>query len=204
MTSILAMPIDERPIAAGRELLASLVSRSSVPPRQLVAPGPAPEEMNALFAAALAAPSHGGLQNARFITIAAEQRNALADLFEAAKRDENSSADEDDIRRARDKAYHAPTLVLIVARIFPDHPDIPAIEQIASAGASMGAILYGAHALGYGAMAVSGEKLATNVFRAAFSLTVHEQALCFIALGSKSKPVRTKPRIGIEAAVTSW
>jgi nitroreductase len=168
-----------------------------------VAPGPTSDELAGLFAAALSAPSHGGLQNVRFVTIPDHRRDALADLFEAAKREEDPGADEDDIRRARDKAYHAPTLILIVAQVF-DHPDIPALEQVASAGAAMGAMLHGAHALGYGAMAVSGDKLATLAFRAGFRLAAHERALCFIAMGAMSRPARAKPRVSAEAAVTAW
>jgi nitroreductase len=187
----------------GRRFLTLLASRASVPPRQLVAPGLSPDELTALFAAALSAPSHGGLRNARFVTIPDHRRDALADLFEAAKRAEDPGADEEDIRRARDKAHHAPTLILVIARIY-DHQDIPAIEQVASVGAAMGAVLNGAHALGYGAMAVSGGKLRTQAFRAGFDLADYEQALTFIAVGVPSKPLREKHRPAPDEQVSRW
>ena len=181
-----------------------MAARTSVPPRQLTAPGLSPGELDLVLRAALAAPSHGGLRNFRFVQIADDRRDALADIFLAAKREENPAADEDDLRRARDKAYHAPTLILLVARIYDEHPDIPAVEQIASAGVALGAVLHAAHALGFGAMAVSGDKLATRAFREAFRLEPYEQALGFIAIGTPTKPSREKARLAVTDVMSSW
>ena len=188
----------------GQRFVEGMAARTSIPPRQLIAPGLSPAEYDLVLRAALASPSHGGLRNFRFIEIGHDRRDALADVFLAAKLEENPAADEDDLCRARDKAYHAPTLILLVARIYADHPDIPAIEQIASAGVALGAVLHAAHALGYGAMAVSGDKLATRAFREAFELATYEQALGFVAIGTPAKPAREKPRLSIDEILAAW
>jgi nitroreductase len=120
-------------IRLGERMASIMATRVSVPPRQLQAPGLSTHQFDHAFAAALATPSHGGLRNFRFVIIADDRRDALADIFEAAKHEENPHTDDDDVVRARDKAHHAPTLILVIARIYADHPDIPAIEQIASA-----------------------------------------------------------------------
>ena len=190
--------------AARHQMVEMMAARVSVPPRQLVLPGPSAEQRDLLLRAALASPSHGGLQNFRFIEIGEDRRDALADVFLDAKREEDPHADDDDLRRARDKAYHAPCLILLVARIYADHPDIPAIEQLASVGVALGAILHAAHVLGFGAMAVSGGKLATTSFRHAFGLAAYEQALTFIAIGSPSKPSRDKMRLDPCVACSTW
>jgi nitroreductase len=187
-----------------RRLVEGMAARTSVPPRQLAAPGLSAAERDLVLRAALASPSHGGLQNFRFIDIADDRRDALAEVFLAAKLEESPEADEDDLRRARDKAFHAPTLLLLVARIYDGHPDIPTIEQIASAGVALGAVLHAAHALGFGAMAVSGDKLATRVFRDAFRLEPYEKAMAFVAIGTPSKPPRAKVRLAVDEVLSCW
>jgi nitroreductase len=188
----------------GVRFVEAMAARGSIPPRQLTVPGLSNQQRDLILKAALASPSHGGLRNFRFVSIGDERRDALADVFLAAKQEENPAADAEDLRRARDKAYHAPTLILLVARVYSDHPDIPAIEQIASAGVALGAVLHAAHALGFGAMAVSGDKLATRTLRDAFKLETYEHALAFIAVGTPSKPPREKQRAELSVVLQDW
>jgi nitroreductase len=191
-------------IEFGERAAAVMAARFSVPPRQLQAPGLSPRQLDLVLSAALSTPSHGGLRNFRFILIGDKRRDALSEVFEAAKREEDPQADADDIARARDKAYHAPTLILVVARIYADHPDIPAIEQVASAGGALGSLLHAVHAIGLGAMAVSGDKLRTKVFREAFDLADQEHALTFVAIGTPTKSPREKHRPAIAEMVSVW
>lgn len=191
--------------ANGRQFVELMARRASVPPRRLVAPGPSPEELALIFAAAAAAPSHGGLRNFRFVQIAAESREALATIFVEAEKETNPSASGDDLARAHDKAMQAPTLVLAISRTFPDHPDIPLIEQYVSAGAALGMVLNAAHALEYGGMAVSGEKMGSRALRDAFRLENFEEALCFVALGTvQSASPRVKMRLEPAQVTSVW
>lgn len=190
--------------AVGEAIVAQLAGRHSTPPRRLVAPAPTEPELASLVRVALAAPAHGGLRNFRIIQIADGARPALCELFEAAEREMDPNASEEALARAREKASHAPLLLLFVVRAFDGHPDIPVLEQHASAGAALGGLLHAAQALGYGAMAVSGHKLSTSVFRSAFALEAHEEALCFIALGTPSGPARSKVREAPETVLSQW
>jgi nitroreductase len=54
-----------------------------------------------------------------------------------------------------------------------------------------------AHAMGFGAALTSGQSLASAPLRRLFSLSEHEQALCFVNIGSvvKSRPVRVRPSV---------
>jgi nitroreductase len=191
-------------IAFGERVAEVMATRASVPPRQLQAPGLSIRQLDLVIAAALATPSHGGLRNFRFVHIVDESRDMLADVFEAAKREEDPQADADDIDRARDKAHHGPTLIVVIARIYADHPDIPAMEQVASAGVALGSLLHAVHAMGFGAMAVSGDKLRTKAFRVAFDLADQEHALTFVAIGTPTKAPREKHRPTIAELVSVW
>lgn len=186
------------------DLVALLAARHSTPPRRLVAPAPDEAALDQLLAATLSSPAHGGLRNFRIIRIAESARPALCDLFEAAEREWNPDATADSLARAREKAGHAPMLLLFIVRAYADHPDVPVIEQHASAGAALGSLLHAAQALGFGAMAVSGHKLATTTFRQAFALEAHEQALCFVALGTPAGPPRSRERPEPRSILSEW
>jgi hypothetical protein len=59
-------------------ILSLLETRRSGKPRELVGPGPTPEEMERILAMAARAPDHGKLFPWRFVTVADDQRDALA------------------------------------------------------------------------------------------------------------------------------
>ena len=66
--------------------LALLRTRRSGRPRDLVAPGPAAGELEQILAAAMRAPDHGKLHPWRFVHVARDRREALAELLQAAYR----------------------------------------------------------------------------------------------------------------------
>lgn len=172
--------------------LKRVIGRRSVPPRRLTRPGPSEDEVTWIVQAACAAPDHAGLRPFRFVAVGEVGRDRLADAFEAAKRELDPAATAETVERARERALHAPFLLGVITRTFPDHPDVPLVEQLASAGAALGYALLAANLLGYGAMAVSGHKLRTRVLREAFALGVSEDLLCFVAIGTpeQAKPAR--------------
>ena len=86
--------------------------------------------------------------------------------------------------------------LLAVARLRDDDADIPPHERIVSAGCAIQNLLLMAHALGFGAALTSGKALASAPLRALFGLGEHEQALCFISVGTvtRAKPARERPQ----------
>jgi nitroreductase len=95
---------------------------------------------------------------------------------------------------AREKARHAPVLLAVISRV-QENAEVPEIEQRASAGAAVGYVVLAADLLGYGAMAVSGRKVATQAMRRAFRLADNEELLCFVGIGTpgKSKGATAEP-----------
>jgi nitroreductase len=57
-------------------------------------------------------------------------------------------------------AFYAPVPLAVISRL-QENDEVPKIEQRASAGAALGYAVLAADLLGYGAMAVSGRKIAT-------------------------------------------
>lgn len=171
----------------GQACLEALIDRRSVPPRHLQAPGPDARELNRIVAAGLAAPCHGRLPQFSVIAIPPEDRSHLGEVFVAGLRESEPDPAAERIERLREKAMHAPTLLLLVCHVFPALPEIPREEQIASAGAALGAIVTAADLLGYGAMAVSGQHIRSKAFREAFRLARHDLPLAFIAIGTPSR-----------------
>jgi nitroreductase len=74
----------------------------------------------------------------------------------------------------------------VISRV-QENDAVPEIEQRASAGAALGYVLLGADHLGFGAMAVSGRRLATQAMRSAFGLADNEELLCFVGIGTAAK-----------------
>jgi nitroreductase len=183
--------------ADARQLLLRIAGRRSTPPRCLIAPGPSESEIEQIVRAACAAPDHKGLQPFRFEWIGIEDRSRLAEAFEVAERELNPEASPEVLARERERAQHAPILLALI--VCEQECDVPIIEQRASAGAALGYALLAADCLGYGAMAVSGEKLATAALRGAFGLEANERLLCFIAVGTPEK--RRGPRDEPDLAV---
>jgi nitroreductase len=172
--------------ADGLRLLHRICARRSTPPRHLAAPGPTDEEIRMLVRAASRAPDHRNLKPFRFLVVAPDAREALADVFEAAERELDPGIVGERLERAREKALHAPTLLAVISRV-QENDEVPEIEQRASVGAALGYVILAADLLGYGAMAVSGRKVATQAMRRAFRLADNEELLCFVGIGTPGK-----------------
>jgi nitroreductase len=178
--------------ADGLRLLHRICARRSTPPRHLTAPGPTDEEIRTLVRAASRAPDHLHLKPFRFIIVPPDRRDALADAFEAAERELDPNIEGGKLERAREKAHHAPVLLAVISRV-QESDEVPEIEQRASVGAALGYVVLAADLLGYGAMAVSGRKVATTAMRRALRLAENEGLLCFVGIGTPAKARRAPP-----------
>src|SRR5262249_41971262 len=92
------------------------------------------------------------------------------------------------------KTMRAPTLIAVVARLDDDHPKVPLHEQYISVGAAVHGLMLGAHALGYGAIMLSGNRARDPMIHALFRLDMHEQMVGFVSIGTPSKKIVPKTR----------
>ncbi|MFB1034118.1 MAG: nitroreductase family protein, partial [Sinobacterium sp.] len=116
-----------------------LLTRNSAP--KLCAPAPNPAQLETVFQAALRAPDHAKLRPWRYAVISGE-------LFVATKLADGEVLDLDAQQKLAAKPLRAPMIIAVAAHL-KEHPKVPLIEQLLSAGTSAHAILLALHALGY-------------------------------------------------------
>ena len=182
----------------------ALIARRSASAKHLVAPGPDEATLAAILSAAVRAPDHGRLVPFRFIRIREESRPRFADVLAVAALEDNPGLAGPEVERAREKAFQAPCLVALIARIDPDHPKIPASDQWLSVGCALENMLLAASFHAIGAAVRSGRYLEMPAIHAAFALAANEHFTSFIALGTVSEWPPQKPKPAPEAITTLW
>ena len=119
--------------------LALLATRRSGKPRDMVAPGPSDDQLEAMLAAAVRVPDHGKLNPWRFVIVGDDQRDRLGDLLvDAYEHRPDASAAE--VEGVRAFAHHAPALVVALSSPVVPHK-IPVWEQELSAAGSPAGLL---------------------------------------------------------------
>lgn len=174
---------------------ALMQSRQTTLPKRLVAPGPNEVQLQALLGVAGCAPDHGQLLPWRLVLVPASARERLARVFADALLERDASALPEQVAKAREKAYRAPLLLLLVVDATRGDPSIDLHERIISAGCAMQNMLLMATAQGYGSALTSGKALKSQTLRALFSLNPGETALCFVSVGTAvaTRHVRQRP-----------
>ena len=135
-----------------------------------------------MLQAALRGPDHGGLHPWYVIKFSDKQREALAEVFEQEKLRRDPLAGMEDRQRARDHALRPPTLLAFVVTPLA-HTRVPAREQWLAAGAALGNLLNAAHAMGYGAMILSGERCFDNILTEQLGVAKNEMLAGFVSVG---------------------
>lgn len=169
--------------------LAVLLSRHSLGPRWMSAPGPDARELRLALAAALRAPDHGRLVPWRAVLVTQEQRGALGELFARFAQELGKSIE--DIETERDRARNGPALVAWVVRIDESLPEVPPHEQWLCAGGALANFLNALHAMGFAAKMLSGRKCSHPAVRDAFCET-GEALAGFVCVGTPTR--RPAPR----------
>ncbi len=187
--------------------LRGLLARRSASPKRLAAPGPSPDQLEWAIWAALRAPDHGALTPWRVIHISAPQRQALAQQFTQEKQRRDPLASADDLLRAQEHATRAPTLLVFV--VCPrTGVTVPLHEQWLAAGAALGNLLNALHALGFGAVMLSGERCGDAELARHLGLQAGEKLAGFISAGTVVSAPPVAPPVArpkrIEAVWSEW
>jgi nitroreductase len=158
-------------------------ARDGVPPDR--------QALERILETATTVPDHGGLRPWRFAVIAGAGRDRFGDalvagLYEAKGPDVPDAA----VAKMRPKAFAAPCAVAMIASPDPAS-NVPVWEQVASAACTGYAMVLAATGLGYGAVWKSAAVIETGPVRSLFALTVHEQLLGWVNVGSPA-PVGTR------------
>jgi nitroreductase len=199
---------DQERASAAADVRASVISvlltRSSVAPKTLRAPGPGAEDMRTLIAAALAAPDHEALRPCRFIAIEGAGRLQLSQAFVQIRKKRPPKAGPEELARTWRKTMRAPTLIGVVARLVRDHPKVPVHEQYISIGAAIHGIMLACHAMGYGAIMLSGNRSRDLLVGQLLGLVDDKEMVGFISIGTPSKRVNPKRRPSPDDHLQVW
>ena len=183
-------------------ILSLLETRRSGRPRDMVAPGPSEAELTSILTIAARTPDHGKLFPWRFVIVAKDQRQALADLLAAALPEHDPDAGAAHIAKALEFAHQAPALVVLVSAPIAEHK-IPLWEQILSCGAAGMNLLLAAHACGYVGGWLTGWAAYSERVRAAFC-GPGERIAGFLYLGSPGTLIEERPRASLAAVARHW
>jgi len=186
-----------------RSLVAPLLERRSVSPKRLCGPGPGAHDMGLIVQSGLHAPDHGHLHPWRLLEFHEDQRELLADRFEAEKRRRDPLASSADLQRAREHALRPPVLMAFI--VSPKaRTKVPAREQWLAAGAALGNILNAAHQLGFGAIVLSGERCFDPVLMAELGVQQAEFLAGFISFGSVTDAPPPRKRAAPSEVLSRW
>ena len=182
--------------------LSLLETRRSAKPRELVGPGPTPEEMERILTIAARVPNHGKLTPWRFVTVGDDQRDAFGALLRQALVEFDPCATIAHHQKEDEFAHYQGQLVVLVSAAVQDHK-IPVWEQELSCGSAAMNLLLGAHALGYVAGWVTGWRTYSERVRQAFCAP-GERLAGFIFIGNPSRELEERPRPALSEIARSW
>ena len=182
--------------------LSLLETRRSGKPREMIAPGPSPDELERILTIAARTPDHGKLFPWRFVVVETDQREALAALLAAALPESDPDALPAHHAKAAEFAHQAPCLVVVVSSPTAGHK-IPLWEQELSSGAAAMNLLIAAHALGYVGSWITGWAAYSERVRAAFCAP-GERIAGFVFLGTPGAPLEERPRAPLSTVVRRW
>ncbi|MDF0487568.1 nitroreductase [Sphingomonas sp. H39-1-10] len=182
--------------------LALLATRRSGKPRDMIAPGPSPEQMETILTIAARTPDHGKIAPWRFVIVPGDKRDRLAEVITEAYRAERPQATRVELESLVQFAHQAPALVVVLSAPHPTSK-IPLWEQELSAGAACMNLLTAAHALGFVGGWLTGWPAFSDAVRDAFG-AAPERIAGFIFLGTPERTLDERPRPELGDVVSTW
>jgi len=164
------------------DALTALHTRNSI--NLLCEPGPNQKQLNNIINAGLRACDHGRLRPWKYIVIEGDARLRFGKLMAQVKSElDGTELNPDTTKKIQSKALRAPMIIAVVAKII-EHPKVPEIEQLLSAGASAQMMMTAAHAQGIGAIWRSGALMFEDSMRNGLGLEKTDKLVGFLYLGT--------------------
>jgi nitroreductase len=167
------------------DLIAAIQTRTSA--ARLAEPGPTPEHLDILLAAAARAPDHGRLKPWRLVVLKDAMREAFTIAAAEAKRVRLPDMTPEQFASERGKLDRSPAIVVIGCAVNRDQGKIPEIEQVVAAGAAAQNFFLAAHDLGYGVMWKTGAAAYDPAVKAVVGLRPDDYIVAIMHLGARSK-----------------
>jgi nitroreductase len=180
-----------------------LASRRSGKPRDMIDPGPSPDELDAMLGTAMRVPDHGKLAPWRFVIVGADQRDALSELLTRSYRAAKPDAGRLELEAMDQFARQAPSLVVVLSTP-AQASKIPLWEQQLSAGAACMQLLNAVHAKGYVAGWLTGWAAYDATVCRDFGGSEGDCIAGFIFIGSPGRDLEERPRPDPGQIASHW
>lgn len=182
------------------DVIRAILNRASEP--KLTAPAPSQAVLDEAFQCAFTAPDHALLRPWRYLIVEGEGLHALGELF-AQSLDPAHEKHEERCAKVRKSPLRAPMIIVGITS-FHEHPKVPPVEQIMSAGAGMGYLLLALEAAGFGAMWRTGSPAHSKVVEKGLGLADNEKISGFLYVGTVERPKPSVPRPEVTEKVSRW
>ncbi|MFC6276725.1 nitroreductase family protein [Psittacicella hinzii] len=151
--------------------------------KKLVAPAPNKEQLNLIFKAALRTPDHGSLKPFQFYVVEGEAalKNLSTLMLDCCK---ELDLPEKFYDKAEKFWSRAPQVIVVVAKVDPNHKKVPAWEQVVTAGCATYAIQLAANDLGFDNFWVTGKWTQGTKMREFFNCEANDQIVAFLLSGT--------------------
>ena len=142
----------------------------------------------------------------RFFVISGEGRNKLSKVMEdiAIESLDNLNSEEalKKIEKQKNKAFRAPTIIAVAAKI-SENPKVLKIEEIGAVDAAIENMLLAAHSLGIASFWKTGNACYSPKMKEFFGLEEKDEVLGFIYIGYPAMEKKTPPKKNSEE-LTIW
>lgn len=180
-----------------------LLTRRSVLANALGEPGPSPDQLGQILAAAARVPDHKKLVPWRFILFQNGAREDFGQVLAAACVAEEDAPSAIRLETEAKRFLRAPLVVAVISRITKTTA-VPEWEQVLSAGAACQNLVVAATALGFGAQWITEWYAFSDTVRQALRLRDGERVAGFIYIGTASEAPKERARPQLENIVTAW
>lgn len=184
-------------------LLDTIRTRRSVSVKDMRAPGPSAEQVQALLQAAHRVPDHGKLGPWRFVVFQGDARAAFSRCLAEIFREDNPDATDKQLQFQAELLARAPLVIAVISTAGP-HVKIPEWEQVLSAGAACQNILLAAHAMGFGAQWLTEWYGYSNKVKQLLNMEEHHRVAGFIYIGSYAEKPEERVRPNLDERVLYW
>jgi nitroreductase len=183
--------------------LSLLRTRRSGRPRDLVAPGPDPDQLRQILEIGARTPDHGKLAPWRFIHVPADRRGAFSAMLEAAYQAGRPEPARLEVEAVQRFAHQAPELVVLLSSPVGG-TKIPLWEQELSCGAAAMNLLHAAHALGFAGGWVTGWAAYSEPVLQGLGARPGERIAGFIFIGTPGMELEERPRPPLDDRLSEW
>ncbi len=189
---------------ATNPVLDFLLTRRSVKPLAMSAPGPSPAELDTILTAAARVPDHKKMVPWRFIVFEGDARAQFGDaLAEACAAEDKMPPSPVRLETERKRFLDAPLVIGVVSRVVP-HPAAPEWEQVLSAGAACFNVCLAANALGYASNWLTGWYAYSPMIKSHLGLADTERIAGFVYIGTATERPEDRERPALSSVVTRY